>query len=151
MNTRLIIRKSSVLTLAVLVILLAAAVFHNGLTHTAANAAQQTSNPSSTFGVSLTSASVNLGHISPLARAKGFAPLGGRKVPAALDGRKPPPAAQDGRKTPASLDGRRVPAALANPFATQVAPLTLVDGMFLLALAALLLVPPARKASLLRK
>jgi hypothetical protein len=76
------------------------------------------------------------------------AALDGWRTPSTLDGRKPP-AALDGWRTPSTLDGRKPPAALAYLPAMQINSLALVDGLILLALAALLLAP-ARKTSALR-
>ncbi len=86
---------------------------------------------------------------------KSPASLDGRKTPASLDGRKTPasldgrrtPASLDGRRTPAMLGGRKPPAALAAPIATQAASLTLIDGMIILALAALLIIPVRKNST----
>ena len=149
MSTNLNFRKSLIVTLAVVVFLMAAAVLLSSRMETAngnasAIAAQTGGYPG--------------GRYIDMPRVR-FAALEGRKTPASLDGRKSP-ASLDGRRTPASLDGRKSPvalegkkippAALAAPIASQAASLTLIDGMIILALAALLIVP-VRKNSTVRK
>jgi hypothetical protein len=158
MNTHLNVRKPIVLTLAALAFLLAATVLLLNVLDT-----------SEVYKVNTAKSQQNVlvdendpqtisirGNLQPNPRVK-FAALDGRKPPAALDGwRTPstldgrkPPAALDGWRTPSTLDGRKPPAALAYLPAMQINSLALVDGLILLALAALLLAP-ARKTSALR-
>jgi hypothetical protein len=83
---------------------------------------------------------------------------GKRLPPASLEGRKPPSSELDGWRTPsaelegrrspsASLEGRRSPSAQPDLSSLPAAPLTLVDGLIVLALGALLLAP-VRKSKL---
>lgn len=138
MNANLIVRKPLVLTLAVLALVLAAAVLLIGLLQAAGGdgslSARDYPTPRVRFDSPLAGHLDGLENATPRVR---FAPLGGYRKPAALEG----------RRYPAALEGWRKPAALANPFSSQAAPVTLVDGLILLGLVALLLIP-VRKASL---
>lgn len=156
MNTNLIVRKPLVLTLAVLALVLAAAVLLIGLLQAAGGdgslSARDYPTPRVRFDSPLAGHLDGLENATPRVR---FAPLGGYRRPAALEGPRKPaalegrryPAALEGWRKPAALEGKRTPAALANPFGSQAAPVTLVDGLILLGLVALLLIP-VRKASL---
>jgi hypothetical protein len=146
MNTNLNVRKQSGLPLAVLALLLAAAVLLAGILFTAnldgSLSARYDPNPRTKIAPQ---ANLLDGLEQTMPRVR-FAPLGGRKPPpAALEGYRRPTALEGNRK-PAALEGGRRPAAQADIATLPAAPLTLVDGLVVLALAALLIVP-APKAS----
>ena len=152
MNTNLNVRKPIVLTLAALAFVLVASVLLVSLLHAASGAnemgARVSPNPRVRFAPldGYSSPATLDGKRSPatLDGLKPLAALDGKRSPATLDGRKPP-ATLEFRKPPTALGGRKPPpGALSN---LQVAPLTLVDGLILLGLAILLLVP-AQKANL---
>jgi hypothetical protein len=148
MNTVLNARKALIVSLSILALLLATVVLYGSLTNRTASASAGEAQH----------ATWEEHPVTPKPRVR-FAALEGKRTPATLDGGRKPaaldggrrPAALEGRKTPpAAIDGYRKPAALNGSLAQQPAPLSLIDGLVLAALAALLLAP-ARKARLFHR